>query len=156
MQETTITPVDIAEFTFGQGKTGYNIQTQEGQKYACFSSTEMAKVIIGHPVKVRYEEVERNGYTNRNIKQAADDSGNFEEKKAGFGGGGRVAKADPDKLKQEKDLEIARNKSIQRQVAAKEATQIALQRGGLEGGLDFWKVWDQAYNHILDTLLEVK
>lgn len=154
MQETTITPVDISEFTFGQGKTGYNIQTQEGQKYACFSSTEMAKVIIGHPAKIRFEEKTTGNYTNRNIKQVADDQGNFEDKPQSSSGG-RVAKADPDKLKQEKDLEIARNKSIQRQVAAKEATVIAL-ASETPPSANFWNVWDGCYNHILDKLLEVK
>lgn len=125
MQETTITVLEIQEFSFGQGKKGWNLQTAEGDKYACFSSTEMGKITPMEPVKIRYEIKERNGYENRNIKQVADENGNFPEKPAG-GSGGRVAKADPDKLKQERELEIARNQSIQRQVAVKAAVELVV------------------------------
>lgn len=118
MQEATITVLEITEFTFGDNKKGWNLTTQDGTKYACFSSTEMGKITPMEPVKIKYEIKERGNYENRNIKQVADENGTFAAPKTS-GGGGRVAKADPDKLKQEYELEVARNQSIQRQVAVK-------------------------------------
>lgn len=152
MLEKTITAAQVSEFTFGaNNKTGYNITTTDFEKFACFSSTEVAKIMPDVPVKIRYEETERNGFKNNNIKQVANADGTFDEVKASTGGR-PSAKADPDKMKQDKDLEIARNKSIQRQVAAKEATTITL----ADKGGDFWSTWDKAYDHILTKLLEVK
>lgn len=124
MQEATITVLEITEFHFGDSKTGWNLITSDGTKYACFSSTEMGKITPMTPVKVKYEVKERGGYENRNIKAVADDNGNFAPPKTS--GGSRTAKADPDKLKQEWELEVARNQSIQRQVAIKGVIELII------------------------------
>lgn len=151
MQEATIIVTEISEFTFGDNKKGWNLITADQERYACFSSTEMGKVIPNEPIKVRYTTKQVGQYENRSIKQVAESDGTFTDKPSGGAGGGRAAKADPAKLQQDKELEIARNKSIQRQVAAKEATQVMLASEAIN-----WELWDLAYDHILTKLLEVK
>jgi hypothetical protein len=160
VQEATITFLDNGTpGKTGTGKEFVKFKASDGREFTCWSNTEALKIAANQPATIKFSVKEVGQYTNYTIHAVKDADGNWPDTGSGGKamGGARVAKADPDKMKQDKELEIARNKSIQRQVAAKEATVIAL--GQVAGGdttKAFYEFWDEAYDHILTKLLEVK
>lgn len=115
--EITIQVKEIAEFKWGQDKIkiAWNVIAEDGKKYTTFSDTHMKYIVAGESATLKYEEKVVNNFTNYNIQSVKDDQGNWTESGKSASGGGRAAKADPEKMKQDKELEIARNQSIQRQ-----------------------------------------
>lgn len=73
-----------------------------------WSSSLKDRIREGEDNLLKWDQTEKNGYTNRKITNVADNDGNFATVQRSSGG--RVAKADP-----------AKTNSIERQVAAKEA-----------------------------------
>lgn len=105
--------IDSAEQTWkspdGQ-RVLFRVVTSEGKAYKTFSKTIGKEGWTGE-----VEEYEKNG--EKFIKQP-DTGGAYR------GGGTKSFKADPVKLNQDLKLEIARNQSIQRQVALKAAVDV--------------------------------
>lgn len=92
--EREIKIVKVVEFTYGEGKTGWNVFDEEERKYATFSSTIKAEcdaAFVDEKIrKVEFDESERNGFMNRTITKIYDAEGKvIESSRKGGGGGGR-------------------------------------------------------------------
>lgn len=96
----------------GKPLTIHKITGEDNTVYQTFSSTIASKINEGEERLIQYEVKTTGNFTNNNILNIADASGNFEEaEKKSFGGGGR-SKVDTE--------------SIQRQVALKCAVELAV------------------------------
>lgn len=131
--------IDSAEQTWkspdGQ-RVLFRVVTSEGKAYKTFSKTIGKEGWTGE-----VEEYEKNG--EKFIKQP-DTGGAYR------GGGTKSFKADPVKLNQDLKLEIARNQSIQRQVALKAAVDLTI-AGMKENGSNPGAV-DRYFEHFMKLL----